>query len=119
MADVFLSYSREDEARAAAVAESLTAAGWAVFWDRRIRAGSSWDEVIERELRAAKCVVVLWSRASVASRWVKAEARHGLQRDILVPAQLDSGDLPIEFAAIESAQLQRWTGSGDDPEFSI
>lgn len=119
MADIFLSYAREDEARAAAVASALTDLGWSIFWDRRIRAGSSWDEVIERELRACKCVVVLWSATSVSSRWVKTEARFALQRDILVPVRLDASDLPIEFDSVEAAQLQTWSGRTNDPEFLV
>src|SRR5262245_32903172 len=118
MADIFLSYAREDEARAGLVAGALGERGWSVFWDRRIRAGSAWDEIIERELRASQCVVVLWSSASVRSRWVKTEARFGLQRNALVPAQLDECELPIEFGFVESAQLQKWTGGNDNDEFS-
>src|SRR5262245_233190 len=118
MADVFLSYAREDAARAAAIARALGDHGLSVFWDVRIRAGSSWDEVIERELRACKCVVVLWSAASVASRWVKTEARFGLTRKrAFVPAVLDSCELPVEFDSIEAAQLQTWDGNVDDLEF--
>ena len=68
MADIFLSYAREDEARAAIFARVLGELGWSVFWDARIIAGASWDEVVERELQACRCVVVLWSAASIASR---------------------------------------------------
>jgi hypothetical protein len=80
MADIFLSYAHEDAARAAGIARLLGDSGWSVFWDRRIVAGVSWDDVVERELARSKCVVVLWSAASVASTWVKTEAGEGLER---------------------------------------
>src|SRR5215210_2838008 len=108
MADIFLSYAREDEARAAVVARVLGELGWSVFWDRRIIAGTSWDEVVEQELQACRCVVVLWSAASIASRWVKTEARFALQRNALVPANLDRSEPPLEFRFLESAQLHTW-----------
>ena len=119
MADIFLSYAREDEARAAVVARVLGELGWSVFWDRRIIAGTSWDEVVERELEACRCVVVLWSAASIGSRWVKTEARAALERSTLVPANLDRSVPPLEFRFLESAQLHTWQGATDDSEFSV
>jgi formylglycine-generating enzyme required for sulfatase activity len=119
MADIFLSYAREDEARAAVVARVLGEFGWSVFWDRRIIAGTSWDEVVERELQACRCVVVLWSAASITSRWVKTEARAALERSTLVPANLDRSVPPLEFRFLESAQLHTWRGATDDAEFSV
>ena len=119
MADIFLSYAREDEARAATLARVLDARGWSVFWDRRIIAGTSWDEVVEREINNSKCVVVLWSTAAVTSRWVKTEARFGLQRDALVPASLDGTTIPLEFRFLESAQLQSWNGDVNHSEFQV
>jgi hypothetical protein len=119
MADIFLSYARQDEARAAAMARVLGELGWTVFWDRRIVAGSSWDEVVEREIGQCKCVVVLWSAAAVASRWVRIEANFGFRRGTLVPATLDRAEPPLEFSLIESAQLHAWTGETEHDEFSV
>ena len=73
MADIFISYARRDRARAKGVAEVLERRGHTTWWDTRLRAGEIWDEVIERELKACRCVVVLWSTASVRSRWVRKE----------------------------------------------
>jgi hypothetical protein len=71
MSDVFISYANSDRERARELANALSARGWSVWWDRNIKAGQSFDEVIERELDAAKSIVVLWSQASIASEWVK------------------------------------------------
>jgi hypothetical protein len=59
MTDVFISYATEDGERARKVAIALQGCGWSVWWDRNIRAGQTFDLVIERELATAKCVVVL------------------------------------------------------------
>ena len=44
--------------------------------------GQTFDKVIERALAAAHCVVVVRSRAAVASRWVRTEADEGLQGNV-------------------------------------
>ena len=72
--DVFVSYSKEDRTAAKRIAARLENEGFAVWWDAAIHSGETFDEVIERQLRAAKAAVVLWSPRSVASRWVRAEA---------------------------------------------
>ncbi len=63
--------------------------GWSVWWDRELVAGPSFDEKIEAAIREASCVVVAWSQASIAKKWVRAEANEGLEREILVPLLLD------------------------------
>ena len=65
MADIFLSYKREDRDKVKLIVEALQAKGWTVWWDTRIGAGESWDQVIEAQLKAAKCVLVVWSKRSV------------------------------------------------------
>ncbi len=61
MADIFISYVREDIDAAAKLAEALEAQGWLVFWDRRIPAGKRFDDFLNEQLEAARCVIVLWS----------------------------------------------------------
>src|SRR4030095_13997177 len=94
MADVFLSYAREDRDAALVLARTLEACGWAVWWDREIHPGEAFDQAIERELAAARAVVVLWSGRSVASEWVKNEAAEAAERGVLVPALLDDTQQP-------------------------
>jgi len=75
MADVFVSYARSDKARVAPLVAALEAQGWSVWWDPEIEAGQQFDDQIEAELDAAKAVLVVWTPTSVASRWVRGEAR--------------------------------------------
>jgi adenylate cyclase len=65
VSDIFLSYAREDRERARRVVDALVSKGWSVFWDPRIVPGETWDDTIQAELAAARCVVVLWSQNSV------------------------------------------------------
>jgi len=75
MADVFVSYARSDKARVAPLVAAIEAQGWSVWWDPEIEAGQQFDDQIEEELTAAKSVLVVWTPTSVASRWVRGEAR--------------------------------------------
>ncbi|MBP6690322.1 MAG: toll/interleukin-1 receptor domain-containing protein, partial [Hyphomonadaceae bacterium] len=77
MADVFLSYGREDTARAEQVAKGLEAAGLDVFWDNEIPPGTTWADYIESKLTQCKALIVLWSEHSTKSQWVREEARMG------------------------------------------
>ena len=74
MPDIFLSYSREDQDTARRYAEAFQKEGFDVWWDATLRSGEAYDQVTEKALRDAKAVVVLWSKTSVDSRWVRAEA---------------------------------------------
>ena len=57
MSDIFLSYAREDEARARTLAAALESRGWAVFWDRQIPHGRNFRAHIQEQLDAARCQV--------------------------------------------------------------
>ena len=110
MADLFVSYSRADRDRVAPLVAALQAEGWGVWWDTRLWAGEQWDDVIEREIKSARCVLVVWSVVSVTSRWVRDEARYGLSQGILVPVRIDAVEQPLGFGAIQMADLIGWKG---------
>ena len=101
MADVFLSYCSDDRPAAQAIAQALMARGRSVWWDRSIRAGDDFFDVIERQLDSARCVVVLWSPASVASRWVRAEATEALQQGKLIPLLIGDCRPPLVFRQVQ------------------
>lgn len=114
--DIFISYSREDRTTARHFAECFEKEGFSVWWDAVLRSGETFDEVIETELKAARAVVVLWSRRSVASRWVRAEATMADRRNKLAPAIIEPCDRPIIFELTHTIDLSEWTGDRvDDP----
>ena len=67
MAKVFLSYSREDAPAAKQLAECIGRAGHKVWWDRDIEGGSRFTAEIDRELKVADAVVVIWTKSSIAA----------------------------------------------------
>ena len=113
MADIFISYSRQDKARVAPLVAALEAEGWSVWWDPEIAPGEEFDGLISRELDAARSLVVVWTAQSVDSRWVRGEARDAADRGVLVPVRLDNARLPIDFRALHTTDLDGW---GDDPQ---
>jgi TolB-like protein/tetratricopeptide (TPR) repeat protein len=112
--DIFLSYSREDQARAKVFAEAFEAQGFNVWWDVGLKTGEAYDEVTENALRSAKAVVVLWSRKSVTSRWVRAEATLADRNKTLVPCMIEPCERPIMFELTQTADLGHWDGSPTD-----
>lgn len=119
MADIFISYSSEDKTVVQRIASLLEKRGWSVWWDRQIPIGQSFDTVIETELQNAGCVLVIWTKRSVASEWVKNEAADAAKRKKLVPVVLEQLTLPLEFRRIESALLIDWNGIDDNIELNI
>lgn len=112
--DIFLSYARADRGTARMFAQALAEESFSVWWDASLHSGETFDEVIERNLREAKAVIVLWSPRSVASRWVRAEATLADRRHKLVPAIIEPCDRPIVFELTHTADLSEWTGDITD-----
>jgi hypothetical protein len=111
MADIFLSYARPDEGRATIVAEGIEASGRSLWWDQRLSAGDDYGLVIEREIDAARCVVVAWSKAAHDSLWVRAEANAALDAGKLVQLNFDGARLPLPFTMIHFLDFRNWPGT--------
>ncbi len=112
--DIFLSYGHDDLQTASRFAEGFEREGLTVWWDTSLRSGEAFDAAIESALRSAKAVVVLWSRTSVQSRWVRAEATLADRNRTLVPAMIERCDRPIMFELMHTADLTRWSGDASD-----
>ncbi len=116
MADIFISYARVDRAQVAPVVAALEAQGWSIWWDPEIAPGQEFDRQIARELDAAKAVIVVWTPASVDSRWVRGEAREAADRGVLVPVRFGKARLPIDVRAMHTTDLDGWN---EDPQSEV
>lgn len=112
--DIFLSYSREDQAIARRFAQGFEREGFSVWWDQQLAAGEAFDEVTERALTGARAVVVLWSPRSVGSRWVRAEAAQADESGTLVPVLIEPCAVPVKFKLTQTADLAGWSGNAAD-----
>jgi formylglycine-generating enzyme required for sulfatase activity len=117
VADVFLSYKRQDAATAHTIVDAMRASGISVWWDDGITPRQAWDQEIEDAISAASTVVVLWSPRSVASEWVRTEAHYGKDHSKLVPAIIEPCTLPIAFSLTQTVNLSGWTGDREDRQW--
>lgn len=118
MADVFISYAREDRAVADQIARGLQAVGLECFWDTEIPPGQTWADYIEGKLAACKAVIVVWSAHSVGSQWVREEARMGRDKGKLIPVVLGGAAPPFGFGEVQAADLSAWRGEPSHPEWT-
>jgi hypothetical protein len=113
MADIFISYSREDRERVRPIVEGLQAQGWDVWWDPAIPMRGQNDEM-ERLLGSAGAVLVIWSAASRATEYVRAEAAAGLYKNKLIQVRIDASAPPRPFDQVDVADLGAWSGDSED-----
>ena len=113
MARVFLSYSRDDRALVQPLAAAIEGAGHELWWDRKIAGGAEYSGEIEAALERAEAVVVVWSRASTRSAWVRDEAAFARDQGKLVPVTIDDAGPPLGFRQIHAVDLRGWDG---DPQ---
>lgn len=118
MTDIFVSYSTADRETAHLLADALEPEGWNTWWDREIPAGVTFETYIEQRLNEATCAVVIWSKNSVDSMWVRAEANEAMAQKKLVPVLIDDSQPPLVFRQIQTADLRGWKGDRGDQRFT-
>jgi hypothetical protein len=114
--DVFISYKRDERAEVLAIAKRLEALKLRVWFDAEMRSGTTFDTEIDRQVRAAKVVLVCWSPGAVTSDWVRGEATIGRQRGVLAAVMLKACDLPTPFNLVHADNLVSGIGP-QNPEW--
>lgn len=117
MADVFISYAQEDREQAARLASQINDIGLSVWWDRALLPADKWDEAIERELDAAKAVLVIWSKNSVNNPNVRDEAHEARAQDKLAPVAFGECRPPLFFRRHQYEDLTEWSGAPEALSF--
>nr|WP_070959799.1 toll/interleukin-1 receptor domain-containing protein [Hyphomonas sp. Mor2] len=115
MADVFVSYKREDKDKVARLVDLLRDSGLSTWWDHDIEAGAPWETTIEEKLADASVCIVVWSSTSVSSENVKAEARRARTDGKLIQVFIEDCDPPIFFGERQGINLTEWRGETNAP----
>lgn len=113
---VFLSYAHDDRVTAQRLAAALAGRGYTVWWDGLIEGGAQFAKTIREALEAADAVIVLWSKTSIESDWVRDEAAQGRDRRRLVPLSLDGSLPPLGFGQYQTINLASWRGKPNAPQ---
>ena len=123
MADVFISYKREDRELVRRLVRALQKRGFTVWWDNRLEWGDNWMRCIKRALDAAACAVVVWTPQSVAANGeyrsdvVAAEAEEARKRSVLFPIRMGEVTRPFPHSNLQEEDLSNWSGNADDAAF--
>ena len=108
MSDVFISYTRSDRPRVQGLVDLLRQEGFDVWWDQDISPGMPFATEIEKQIKAAKCVIVIWSKTSVDRGWVLTEADYANTKGKLIPILFDQIEIPFAFRLVQTADLINW-----------
>ena len=108
MADIFISYAKNDRPLIIALARDLEARGYTVWWDTSLLAGQVFPVEIRDQLHAARAVIVVWSAHSVGSQWVYAEAQEAWRLGKLRPLRVEelaAHLIPLPFSVNQTDLL--------------
>jgi hypothetical protein len=100
MADVLISYKRDQRERVKKIADHLRIdEELSVWFDANLETGrgEGFDAEIEREVTSGYSVIACWTPAAIRSVYVRAESKKGLERGVLVPVLLEPCALPVPF----------------------
>ncbi len=115
MVNVFISYSRENQALVRQLAEAVKREGYSVWWDDELPPHLSYGDVITEKIGAAKAAIVVWSESAAASEWVRAEADVARGQKKLIQTSIDDRMPPMPFNQIQFASIGDWHGEDDHP----
>lgn len=111
MADIFISYKAERRPAVEYLAQVLRNYGYTVWFDYELLSGARFAPQIDREIRAAGAVIVLWCSLSVESHWVQEEADLARELGNILPARLDFASLPMGHRTVDFVNLASWDGN--------
>ncbi len=113
---IFLSYARADQKRARRIIAVLEQIGCSVWWDGLLEGGENFLPTTEAMLESADAIVVLWSKTSIESHWVRDEATRGRERGCLVPVSIDGARPPLGFRQFQVIDVSKSQFKADAPE---
>jgi TIR domain/PDZ domain len=118
MADIFISYKREDTLHAQRLAAALTQLGFEVWYDFELLSGDRYRRVIRQIIDQCHVAIVLWSGRSIESDFVVDEASYGKSQGKLCPVLIEPVEIPFGFGSVHTDILVNWNGEMSHDGFS-
>lgn len=105
---IFFSYTREDSDFALQLATDLRKAGADVWMDRLIRAGSRWDDEVEKALQLSESLLVILTPDSVSSQNVSDEISYAFdEKKTVIPVLLKECKIPFRLRRLQYADFTK------------
>lgn len=114
MTDVFISYAHDDRVIAERLAGALRKCGCVVWWPFESNPGDASEPATEDAFKAARCVLVLWSRASVDKPRLAEHAARAARRRALISVLIDDLKPPFVFPPAQVLPLTEASGAVTD-----
>jgi hypothetical protein len=72
---------------------------------------------MDAALSAAGCIVVLWSKESMKSPWVRHEASYAVVRGVYAPVRIERVEIESPYDRLQATDLVTWDGDTGHPDF--
>lgn len=119
MADIFISYKKEEKALAERLAKALEKRQISVWWDNDLIGGDRYRDVIRKQIDDATAVIVIWSPLSMGSGFILDEAAHAQTAEKLLPVTFEETiEPPMGFGIIQVQNLAQWNNKHNAPEIA-
>lgn len=109
-AHIFISFKTEERMAAFHLKEALNEAGFKVWWQEEIQCGQEWHGEIDKAIVEAGAIIVLWSKQSMHSQWVKHEASQAIVRSVYAPVRIEPMEIESPYDRIQATDLIKWEG---------
>lgn len=109
MADIFLSYARQERNEIMPIKALLEKLGLTVFIDvEGLDGGDHFPQRLEQEILAAKLVVSCWSPLALSRPWVVRECMMAVKAGIILPIQIkpfDDSNMVVSLSSLHYIDL--------------
>lgn len=110
-----ISYKREEVDHARRIMLRLKREQLDVWWAEDLQCGAEWNQELDEKFATASCIIVLWSPASMQSRWVMHEASTALVRQVYAPVRIELCEIESPFDRHQATDVLNWDGQSPHP----
>ena len=108
--NIFISFRTSEREHALLLKNALVNSGFSVWWQEEIQCGQEWHGEIDKALQNASAIIVLWSKQSLESVWVKHEASQAISKQIYTPVRIEVTEIESPYNRIQATDLFNWNG---------